>query len=102
MVALIQLMPNLDPWYCVTVEIFSMCPRKYFQNRNILLWNKISNLFILLLTYFKGGAFRLFSYQKLINLKGVQEGPLRWWSLSNLCKSHLQVNKSHIQIHSMD
>src|SRR6267143_1908245 len=77
MVALIQLMPNLDPWYCVTVEIFSMCPRKYLQTKNILQWNKISYLFILLLTYFKGGAFRLFSYQKLINLKGVQDGPLR-------------------------
>src|SRR6266446_2637644 len=90
MVALIQLMPNLDPWYCVTVEIFSMCPRKYFQTRNILQWNKISNLFILLLTYFKGGAFRLFSYQKLINLKGVQEWStevgVHWILYLNVCE----------------
>ena len=35
-------------------------------------------------------------------LDQVVRFPQGLWSLSNLCKSHLQVNKSHIQIHSMD
>ena len=30
----------LDPWYCVTLEIFSVCSRKYLQGKNILHRNK--------------------------------------------------------------
>src|SRR6266446_5624982 len=44
-------MSYLDPWHCVTVKIFSMCSRKYFQihwkylqTRNILQQNKISKV----------------------------------------------------------
>jgi len=35
-------------------------------------------------------------------LDQVVRFPQGLWILSSLCKSHLEVNKSHIQIHSMD
>jgi len=43
---------------CDSGNIFNVS-EKIFSTKNILQWNKISNLFILLLTYFKGGAIGL-------------------------------------------